>query len=274
VRPAAASRARLSRRIARVAVFDRGGGLRDQRVLHPAVERDCGGWKGRRRASRAKHRRELRQGLAARCRDRDRKLGGFAFDRVTPMVVVIAHFEQPVARTQRTLQRRHAAGMLAVDRQHQPVEEPSPLRSRAQKQSVHRRRQPHHAQVIAEGRGRTYRLAIDPAAAARAVHLGRRRIDAGAERRKAERAFDLGGYRPGAIALIVGDILQRGAAEAAARRQERDRFQAIGFPGAVRPDQRHDIAARRNARRPIVAEMRQREPVDAGGGHITCHCRA
>ena len=106
------------------------------------------------------------RGLAARGGDRDRKLGGFALDRVAPMVVVIAHFEQAVARAQRALQRRDAAGMLAVDREHQPVEEAPPLGGRAHEQPVHRGRQPHHAQMIAEGGGRADRLAVDAAAPA------------------------------------------------------------------------------------------------------------
>ncbi len=36
-------------------------------------------------------------------------------------------------------------------------------------------------------------------------------IDTGAERGKPERALDLGRHRPGAVALVVGDILQRRA---------------------------------------------------------------
>ena len=206
--------------------------------------------------------------LAARGGDGDRKLGGFALDRVAPMVVIVAHFEQAVARAQRALQRRDAAGMLAVDRQHQPVEEAPPFGSRAEKQPVHRGRQPHHAQMIAEGGGRAHRLAVDPAAPAGGRGLRGRRVDAGAERGKPERALDLGRYRPGAVALVVGDILQRRAPQAAPRREKRDRLQAIGLAGAVRPHQHHDIAARLHARRAIVAEMRKGKAVDAGGGHI------
>ena len=183
------------------------------------------------------------------------------------MVVVIAHFQQPVARAQGTVERRHPAGMLAVDRQHQPVEKPPPLRGRAQEQPVHRRRQPHHAQMIAEGGGRTDRLAVDPAAPAgggASLPGGSMPVPSVA---KPKRALDFGGHRPGAVALVVGDIVERGAAQAAAGRQKRDRLEAIGLAGAVRPDQHHDVAARLKARRAIIAEMRQRQAVDAGGGH-------
>src|SRR5258706_8434638 len=123
--------------------------------------------------------------------------------------------------------------------------------------------------MIAERIGRADRLAVDAAAAAYPVAIAMWRIDAGAERGKAERALDFGRYRPGAVALVVGDIFQRRTAQAAARRQERDRLQAIGLAGAVRPDQRHDIRARRHARRAIVAEVRERQAMDAG---YRCHC--
>ena len=134
--------------------------------------------------------------------------------------------------------------MLGVDRQHQPVEEPPPLRCRAEKQPVHRRRQPHHAQMIAEGGGGTDRLAVDPAAPAGGGAFAAGRVDAGAERGKAERALDLGGHRPGAVALDIGDIVERGAAQAPSGRQKRDRLDAIGLAGAVRPHQHHHVAAR------------------------------
>ena len=183
------------------------------------------------------------------------------------MVVVIAHFQKPVARPQGAVERRHPAGMLAVDGQHQPVEEPPPFRCGAHEQAVHRRRQPHHAQMIAEGGGRTHRLAVDPAAPAGAAVFLAGCVDAGAQRRQSQLALDFGGHRPGAVALIVGDILQRGAAQTASRRQKRDRLQAVGLAGAVRTDQHHHVAARLQARRAIVAEMREAETMDAGGGH-------
>ena len=73
--------------------------------------------------------------------------------------------------------------------------------------------------------------------------------------------------RPGAVTLIVGDILQRRAPQAASRREKRDRLQAIGLAGAVRPHQHHHIAPRLHARRAIIAEVREREAVDTRGGH-------
>ena len=159
--------------------------------------------------------------------------------------------------------------MFAVDRQHQAVEETPPFGGRAEEQPVHRRRQPHHAQMIAECRGRTNRLPIDPAtpAGGRAFRAGG--VDPGAERRQSQRALDLGGDSPGTVALDVGDILERRAPQAAPGREKRDRLQAIGLAGAVRSHQYHQIPARLHARRTVIAELRQREAMDAGGGHVS-----
>ena len=93
-------------------------------------------------------------------------------------------------------------------------------RGGTEEQPVHRRCQPYHAQMIAEGGRRTHRLTVNPAAAAgRAVFIPRR-IDAGAERGKPERALDFGGNGPGTVALVVGDILQRGPPQASSRREK------------------------------------------------------
>ena len=121
--------------------------------------------------------------------------------------------------------------------------------------------------MIAERRRRGHRLAVDAAAPAGGSSLEARGIDAGAERGKPKGAFDLGGDRPRAVALIVGDIFESGAAQTAPRRQKRDRLDAIRLSGAVRAYQRHHVTARLKARRAIVAEVREREAVNAGGGH-------
>ena len=202
-----------------VTVLHRGRGFRHQRVFHPAIERNLCGGKGGGFAACPQHRRQSGRGLAAHRRDRNRKFGRFALDRVAPVVVVIAHLEEAVARTQRAVKRGDPRRVFAVDGEHKPIEETPPLRRRPQKQPVHRGRQPHHSQVIAERRGRGHRFAVDAAAPADRG-IGHRRIDAGAERRQPQRALDFGGNRPRAIALIVGNVLKVGAAQPTARRQE------------------------------------------------------
>jgi hypothetical protein len=122
--------------------------------------------------------------------------------------------------------------------------------------------------MIAEGRRRGDRLAIDAAAARRGRRVRRRPVDAGAQRCEPQRPLDFGGYRPGPVALVVGDVVGGRAAQAASRRQKRDRLHAIGLARAVRPRQDHQIAMHVHARRTVVAEMRQAQALDAGdGGH-------
>src|ERR1700723_2271725 len=121
--------------------------------------------------------------------------------------------------------------------------------------------------MIPERRGGCDRFAVDPAAPAGGGRLDARRIDAGAERCEAERALDLGGYRPRAVALIIRDIVKGGAAQSPSGRQERDRLDTIGLAGPVGADQRDHVAARLQARRAIIAEMREGKTMNPGGGH-------
>ena len=258
------ARAALAK-LAAIAVLDRDRGLLHEHRLHPAVERDLGPGKRRvrvlagiERALQAAHR------LGAPGRDRDPDLGGLVLDRVEPVRIGPRLFEQPVARAQRALQRVDAAHVLRVDREHQPVEETAPFGRRSCEQLIHLRRQPHDAQVIGEGRGGADRLPVDAALAQRAF-LGAG-LDAGAERRQPERAFDLGRHRPRAVALIVGDIVERRAAQAASGRQKRDRLDAIGLAGAVRADQHHRPVRSMDARGAVAAEIGQRQAADQGGG--------
>ena len=94
-----------------------------------------------------------------------------------------------------------------------------------------------------------------------------RRLDAGAERREAERAFDLDRRGPGAVALAEGDFVERRAAQAAAGHEERNGFEEVGLAGAVRPDQHHHVARDLDLRRAIAAEIGELQAVQAGGGH-------
>src|SRR5947209_18658913 len=93
------------------------------------------------------------------------------------------------------------------------------------------------------------------------------RLDAGSERRQAQRTLDLRRDRPGAVTLRKGDILQRRAAQAASGRQQRDRLDQIGLAGAVRPDQQHRPGADLDLRGVIAAEIGQGQATDSSGGH-------
>ena len=157
--------------------------------------------------------------------------------------------------------------MAGIDRKHQPVEEAPALRGGASKQLIHRGHQPDHPQMVGERRCRSRRLAVDAVFADRRRVGVRRRLDAGTERREAERAVDLGRDRPGAVALIESELAHVGAAQPAARREQRDRFEEVRLAGAVRPDQHDEIAANCDIRRVVAAEIGKRQSADAGFHH-------
>ena len=152
-----------------------------------------------------------------------------------------AFFQQPVARAQRALERVDPAACSASTA--------SASRSRKRRRSdgapansVSMAGEPDDAQMVGEGGRRTDRLSVDPAGARRRPHRPSGALDAGAERREPECAFDFGGNRPGAVAFAERHIIERGTAQAAAGREKRDRLDQIGLAGAVRPDQ-HDRPA-------------------------------
>jgi len=132
---------------------------------------------------------------------------------------------------------------------------------------VHRRHKPDHAQVIGERGGRGDRLAIDPALPRARGAFRSRRLDAGPERGKPEHAFDLGGYRPGAVALGESDLFQGGAAQAAARHQKRHCLDQVGLAGAIGAGQHDEIGGGFEVRRVVAAEIAQRQAADRSGGH-------
>jgi len=86
--------------------------------------------------------------------------------------------------------------VLAVGRGRQAIEKAAAFGRRTGEQRIHRRHHPDDAHVVGECRGRSHRLAIN------AVFSLRRRavlgcaLDAGAERRQPESAFDFGRNRP------------------------------------------------------------------------------
>ena len=173
VRPAAASRARLSFSTRAIAVLD----------LDRAVMRAAAAPSSRRARSRRTGNRRLVARGGERAGSRFTVSARAAATATASSAVSCSMassqcgsgrgvLQQPVARAQRALERGDAAGMLGIDRQHQAVEEAPALGGRAGEQRVHRRHQPDHAQMIGEGRGRADRLAVD-AAFARAARRPR-----------------------------------------------------------------------------------------------------
>ena len=152
--------------------------------------------------------------------------------------------------------------MVGIDREYQAIEKAPALGRCAGKQRIHRRNEPDHAQVIGEGCGRADRLAVNPALALDHDAVLGRPFDAGTERRQAQRALDLGGDRPRAVALAECDFLERGAAQTAAGREEGNGLDQIGFAGAIGTDQHDGLRADLERRRVVVAEISQREPAN------------
>ena len=150
--------------------------------------------------------------------------------------------------------------MLGIDRQRQAINEAAAFGRSADEQGVHGRHQPDHAQVIGEGCGRRHRFAIDAAFAHnRRGALLERPLDPGAQRSKPQRALDLGGDRPRAVALAEGHLIERRAAQTAAGREERNGLDQIGLAGAVRPDQHDRLLAGFERGRVVVAEIVERQ---------------
>ena len=150
--------------------------------------------------------------------------------------------------------------MLGIDRQRQAINEASAFGWSADEQGVHGRSEPDHAQVIGEGCGRGNRLAINPAFAhKRRGAVVERPLDPGAQRSKPQRALDLGGDRPRAVALAEGHLIERRPAQTAAGREERNGLDQIGLAGAIRPDQHDRLLAGFEAGRVVVAEIVQRQ---------------
>ncbi len=268
MRPAAASRGAVLFQDGAIAVLDLGGGVVRDQLLHPAVERDFGGRKRRGRIAPLRQRGlQARHRFSALRRHRHRQLGGLVLDRVEPVRVGSGFLQQPVARAQRTLQRRHAAGMFGVDGEHQAVEEAPAFRRRAVEQRIHRRNEPDHPQVVGKRRGGGNRLAIDAALARGRHDVAGRRFDAGSERCETEGALDVARRRPGAVTFGKRQLVERRASQAAPGRQQRDRFDQIGLAGAVRSRQHHERRADVDLRRVIAAEIAQRQAADAGGSH-------
>src|SRR5262245_47267607 len=107
--------------------------------------------------------------------------------------------------------------MLRIDSKHKTVQESPPLGGGAIKELIHRRCQPHYAEVVGERGCRADAFAVDAAFADRRGIFTGRWIDTGAERCKAEHAFDLSRDRPRAIPFGESKFFHGGAPEPATR---------------------------------------------------------
>ncbi len=161
--------------------------------------------------------------------------------------------------------------MGRIEPQHQPVEKPPPPGGTLDKQAIHLRRQPQHAEPLAERRLAAGRLAIDADHAAFAAGS----IPAGADADSAAARLDgrrdspapsagLGratGQARGLKAHVAPiDLAEPGMAQAAPRRQKRHRFQQVGLAGAVRPGHHHRPRVEIEPGRAVIAKIGQHQP--------------
>ena len=300
-----AGRGRRGRHVLGAVAHDEVGGLRADKgapggaVAGAAVAQEravavlrVDGRQGRRRARRSRPRgrasrtgkgeassrvARIRRGealdrLAPGRRDRDAELGDLALDRVEPGRVVGALLEDAVARAQGPFESVDARAVLGVDREHEPVEEAAAVAGGAAEKS---RRDRASARRPADGRRRPG--ASRPAAPSMrqsrdARPSPRRRLEAGAEAMLAIRVVERDRDGEGAGAAVPRHLGELGAAQAAARREQRQRFEEVGLAGAVLADERDERPRDRKIERRIGAEIlkdeargrgvRRRRPTD------------
>ncbi len=192
-----------------------------------------------------------------------RQFRDLAFGGVEPDLFAAPLLQQAVAVAQRPLQRIDAGAMLAVHRQHQPVEKAAALAGGAGEQAVHGGRQPDDADMVGEGARRGDRLAVD------AETLLQRALGHVRARSHLHRAalFAAQFHRHGEAAApaFAGEVGKLGAAQAAARREQRQRLQQIGLARAIVARERHDSGGKAQVERGIGAEIRQRDAPHARG---------
>ena len=263
-RPAAASRAAAVAEQRAVAI------LGDQRRVLGSERLDFAFERQRRPRERrivvavARDRRgEPVDAFAPRRGDGDAEFRRLALQRVEPMGVARALFEQAVAAAQCALEGGDARAVIGVDRQHQPVEKPAPFARRTDEQPVHGRRQPDEAEVIGEGARRGDRRAVDAVEPlARLVAVARLEADA----ELMDRAFvlDLDRDRKAAASADPRAGCELGAAQAAAGGEQRQGLEQIGLAGAVLAAEDDQRALQRQVEAHIGAKVAEHQPARHG----------
>ena len=174
--------------------------------------------------------------------------------------------QQAIALRHGALEFPGARAVGGVEAQDKAIEEAAPLGARAGEQAVGRRRDPDHLDIVGEGAGAGFDLAVDADDLASAIRIGLGGDEAGADVDGAEARMDAGGDRPAAVAAITGEIGERRLPQALAGRQQRHRLENVGLAGAVGTGEHDRLGAEPERQRVIVAEVRQRQPLDPEAG--------
>src|SRR6516165_4361767 len=152
--------------------------------------------------------------------------------------------------------------MRGIKPEYQPIEKLPPSAGPVEEDPIHRRRQPHYAEPLAECRLAAYWLAVDPYDSA----LNRRAISPSpdaqyaASRREglSDGPAQIGGAAAGPGSTV--DLGHFGAAQPTTRCQKGQRLQEIGLAGAVRPGKHHRLGAEGKPRLAIITKACQYEP--------------
>src|SRR6185312_15397988 len=97
----------------------------------------------------------------ARGGERDREFSDLVLHRIEIARVAHTFFEQPIARTERALERRDARAVAGVDREHQTIEKAAALSSGTEKEPIHFGNEPNDAKVLRESGSGRHILALD-----------------------------------------------------------------------------------------------------------------
>ncbi len=198
--------------------------------------------------------------------------GQLRLDRVEPLRVGLALFaQQAVAFAQRRFQLGGVAGVAGLERQHQPIQKAAARAGAFAEQPVHRRGQPADRQPFTQPH-RRHIGAVDLDHAA----IGALGPDAGA---KDHRSVQFGADREAAVAMPGRNFGEGGAAQPAARGEQRQRLEHVGLARAVLANQQVEPGGPVEPGGAVVAKIGEGDPVETHGqgdkdGRRACHDKA
>ncbi len=183
------------------------------------------------------------------------------------MRIAIALAQQTGALAQRILVGCHIAGMFGMQRRHQPVEEAPAFAGAVEEQTVELRRQPDGGDMPAKRGLARRRSAVDAHHAARQTAFVTGRLQAGADGDPSVRRIERGGDRPrGGRGIVVAgraramaDLVEPGAAQAAAGGQEGQGLEQVRLAGTIGADQNDRLQPAVEAELAVVAEVAEAE---------------
>ena len=202
--------------------------------------------------------------------------GHGVLERGEPVRIAAAVGQQAGALAQRVLVGGDVAGMLGMQRRHQPVEEAPALAGPVEKQPVELRRQPNGRDMQAERRLALRRPAVDAHGAPQAA-LAAGGLQSGTDGEPPLRRVERGGNRPAAglrlaAARATGDLVHPGPAQAAAGRQEGQGLEQVGLAGTVGAHQHDGRGAAIEAELAVVPEVGQPELAHGQYGRRCAGC--